>query len=117
MFDFFRDLYLESRGIDSFAAEKLRKKKKEIKIEKRFIFTKKMKALIIFLGILYLFIAISSLFTLRDGDILFYIKYFIFFILDIIICISLILGTKKCEIIALVGIVIFIFGNYLYLFI
>ena len=57
MFDFFRDIYLESVGIDTEQAEKERKEKQEKKKRERFIFTKSTKTIVYFLGIIYLFLA------------------------------------------------------------
>lgn len=118
MLDFFKDLYLEANGIDAVAAEKNRNEKREIAKTKRYIFTNKMKALILALGILYLIMAVSSLIVLKSKPnvLIYLIKYIVLSFFDIGICICLFWGGKKGEIAAIIGIFLFIAMNYLALF-
>lgn len=119
MFEYFRDIYLESQGIDCLAAEKIRNEKKEIKRLERYLFTKKMKALVIVLGIIYLAIAGGNLYALKGSSDMWlvYLRYGGLSALDIAICMALIFGKKKGEIVAIIGIFIFILINYLAVFI
>lgn len=115
MFDWFRDIGLELGGIDSKAAKKERMEKREQKKLNRFIFTGGMKVLIIVLGVLYLFLSGSMIIALRsvDNSAPQIVKYIAMSIVDMVVIISLIFGKKKGEMIALVGVFLFVVGLFL----
>lgn len=115
MFDFLRDIYLETHGINSAAAEKIRNEKYETKRLNRYIFSNKMRVLVYILGLLYIVLAVSNIRLQKAADNyeLLCIRYVGLVFIDIATCICLISGRRKGEIIALIGIVLFVLINFL----
>jgi len=115
LFDFFKDMALELQGIDADAAKAERKHKRETEQKEKFIFTKKMKTMIIVLGILYLLMVISLVVTMKNfrDSVSSLVVYSILGVTDIVVLISLIFGKKKGEFVALVGIFLFLCGLFL----
>lgn len=114
MFDFFRDVVLEARGIDSVAAERERKERTKQRKKDRFIFSRSAKGIVLFFGILYLLIGGFQMSILKGQEnILFPVLKFIFLsVLDIAALICLALHKKKTEVVALVLVIIFIVVMY-----
>lgn len=118
MFDFFKDVYLETQGIDSDKARKIREERQEIKKLDRYIFSKKMKISISFLAIIYLILVfITFKFGVTNLSLMNIIKYIILSLTSLSVIVLFLFKSKKTEIIALGLIIIFIIGNYLSLFI
>lgn len=115
MFDFFKDMGLELKGIDSNAAKKERMEKREQKKLNRFIFSRGAKALVITMGVLYIFMAGSMIIALKDvtGATPHIVKYIAMSIADLVVIVALIFGKKKGEIVALVVAFIFVVGLFL----
>ena len=114
MFDFFRDIALEASGIDSEAAEKERMKKKKIKRDNRFIFSKSVKIIVFIFGILYLILGAMSMATIgQQTNVVFKIVKFVFLsAVDISALVCLLTRKKKAEIAALVLVIIFMIVMY-----
>ena len=114
MFDFFKDVYLEAKGIDSDAIKKERLQIKNKTKEKKYIFSSKTKVLIIILGIVYFFISTASLSILKfqKDMIMLSIKFLILSIMDLAIITCLMIPKKKAEIIALIIIIVFVIITY-----
>ncbi|MBD5403021.1 hypothetical protein HDR58_09560 [bacterium] len=109
MFDWFREIGEELGGIDSVAAKKERMEKKEKERLNTFIFSGKMKLLIICLGILYIIMSGSTIKTLiAEGRIAIIIKRIVMMINAAIVIFALCFGKKKGEIVALIGAFIFV---------
>lgn len=112
MFDFFRDMARDIRH-GSQIAETGNKTK-----EKKYIFSKGMKTLVVVLGILYLLMAMPTIIAVakKIGDdvtkIANVITYGILIVTDLVAIISLLFGKKKGEKIALVAVIIFILLIY-----
>ncbi len=114
MFDWFKDVVEELNGIDS----SYEKEKKLSKVKKQntkyYIFSKKIKALIISLGLIYLVMIAITIGIINDfyNYKIFVVKSIALMIIDLITigCISF--GKKKGEIIALIGIIIFVLGQF-----
>ncbi|MDD3946211.1 MAG: hypothetical protein PHI19_00030 [Clostridia bacterium] len=66
MFDFFRDMFDEVRGVDPNKVRLERANKKEAEKEARYIFTKKMKVAVYGFGMLYI---VMSCFVLFGGGV------------------------------------------------
>jgi len=114
MFEFFRDAINEVNGIDVKAAKHLKNEEYEREKLNRFIFSKKSKAIIFIIGISYFLYAGMMIAMLINTGInpLYIIKYIILSMLDIIVCLCLLIGSKKFEIVALIGVIIFLFLLY-----
>lgn len=114
MFDWFRTIALEAKGIDSSNAISKRELKRQEAKKNRFIFSKKMKVLIIILGVLYMIIAVTTaVFEISEGNMsLRLVVSFFLCLLDIAIIVSLIIGKRTGEIAALAGIILFFLGIY-----
>lgn len=110
MFDWFRDMAKEMAGIDSEAAKKELLEKKAIEKSNRYIFTKKAKTLVIALAVIYIFMSGSTIALLKDvdGTLLLILKNIVMSILAIFIILSLIVGKKKGELAAVIGIFVFV---------
>lgn len=104
MFDFFREMGEEFRGIDSASTQKKRMEKKQQKKLNRFIFSDHMKLVLILLNLLYIFTQVSIMILTKMK----YTPSIMIFIIAIIIVFSLIFGKKKGEIIAIIGMFIFV---------
>lgn len=116
MFDWFIEMGLEMSGVDTVAAKKERMEKREQKKLNRYIFSYGMKVLIIAMGILYVAMAGSVIIMLRT---LFLnataqiVKYVLMSVDAIVVIFALLVGKKKGEIVALVGVFIFVVGLFL----
>lgn len=116
MFDWFREVGEELRGIDSAAAKKERMEKQEQKKIDRFIFSRGAKALIIVLGLLYIIMTICTIGVVKnmaENAVAFIVKSILMSIIAIVVIFALLVGKKKGEIVALVGTFIFVVGMYL----
>ena len=115
MFDWFREMGEELRGIDSEAAKKERMEKKERKKLNRYIFSGGTKALIIALGTLYIVMAGSMIMALRTipQTMPHIVKYVFMSIVAIVVIFALAFGKKKGEIVALIGAFVFVVGLFL----
>ena len=114
MFDFFRDMALEARGLDSEAAEKERKEKREQKRKDRFVFSGSAKGIVFFFGILYFVVGGFQMSVIKGQEnILFPVLKFLFLsAVDIAALVCLLLRKKKAEIAALVLVIIFFVVMY-----
>lgn len=115
MFDWFREVGEELSGIDCTAAKKERMEKKEQRKLNCFIFSNEMKILIIVCGIVYLVMAGSMIVALKGTAeaILYIVKHIIMSLVDIVVIFALIFGKKKGELVALIGVFIFVVGLFL----
>lgn len=115
MFDWFREMGEELRGIDSEAAKKERMEKRELKKLNRYIFSGGMKALTIALGTLYVVMAGSMIMALRTmpQTMPYIVKYVLMSIIAIVVIFALVFGKKKGEIVALIGAFVFVVGLFL----
>jgi hypothetical protein len=111
MLDFFQDIVLEVRGIDS---EKERKEKKGKKCKDRFIFSESAKRIVFFFGILYFFVGGFQMSVLKgQKNIVFPVMKIIFLsALDIAALVCLLLRKKKAEVAALIFVIIFFVVMY-----
>lgn len=114
MFDFFRDMYLEAGGIDSKKVDLERKLKSQEKRRSYLIFSMKMKFLIAIMGVLYLAIQIAIFKETLSEGILSVVVTIILSCVDISCLVLLFLKGKKFEIAAAVLMLVFVFGQYLY---
>jgi len=121
MFDFFRDAVLEAKGIDSSKAKKLRDEEREIKKLSQFIFTKSVKRVVIILGALYTVFSVLSIVNIfmaasdiGSSVVVHIIKTTLLIMISIVACISLVIGSKKGEIVALVCCIVFAVLLYLF---
>jgi len=109
MFDFFKDVALEARGIDPDELRLKKKLEKEEKKKETIIFSKTAKGIVYFFGIFYLLTgAIGFGGTMGDeGFTLIAVKFFFLLLVDLaaLICISI--KSKKTEIAGLILIAIF----------
>jgi len=112
MFDFFRDIVLENKGIDTKEMHKQRMEKREQMKLSRFIFSKKTKVTICIIGALFLLFASLQIANLWSVDYVAVLINFILSLIAIAVCICLMTGRKKCEIVALTGSVLFIIVAY-----
>ena len=110
MFDFFKDVYLEMKGLDINQVQTARDEAREQKKLSRYIFSKGAKTFITVCGVLYLFLAISMLCYLwvQSGSYQHITKYSLMSIYVIAVLAFLLSGSKKGEIIALVGCFMFV---------
>lgn len=115
MFDWFRDMAREAAGIDSEAVKKEILAKKEIDKSKRYIFSKKAKIIIVALGLFYVVMSGTTINVLKDieGTLLIIIKNIVMSILSILVIFALLFGKKKGEMVALIGIFLFVIGLFL----
>ena len=119
MFDFFRDIIQEAGGIDTAKAKKQREEQREIEKLSRYIFSAKLKRFMLIIGISYLFFSVLMIATVWNVPSNIYViaKYVVLAIIDIIVCVALLKGAKKGEIVALIGGLIFILLLYASIFI
>ena len=108
MFDYFRDVLQEFGGIDTKKAKILRNEQTRTEKLSRYIFTAKLKRLVIVVGVVYLVLSVFMIVGLLNightaGIALQVIKYIFLILIDITVILSLFNGTKKGEIVALVG--------------
>lgn len=119
MFEFFKDMYLELKGIDSAAAAEERRRQEAEKQKRRFIFSGSAKVLTFVVGILYLLIAgILIALMVETGSLsIDKIVCNAFLILcDLATLICLAVGKKKTEIAALILIGVFMLMMYISVF-
>lgn len=115
MLDFFRDLYLETHGIDSEKAETERKAKAQKKRMGYILFSGRTKAMLLIMGVIFLVLqAVQARATLERG--------IGFLIADVSLCfmviaagILLLINRKKAQIAAAVLIAVFAVCEYLYM--
>jgi len=117
MFEFFRDITQELGGIDTKKAKQLREENREIDKLSKFIFSRSMKRFVITIGCLYLLLSIILIISLFDMSevhrnsgnsvALGVGKYITLMLIDLTVLASLFIGTKKGEIVALVGVFLF----------
>lgn len=113
MFDFFRDIILESRGIDSKKAEIERLEKKKEKDKDKIIFSSGLRVTIYVVGIMFAITTIVTLPTLLVvKSYLLFARAIIQILLDFAIMVLVKIHTKKSEIIALGLIAIFFVLQY-----
>ena len=110
MFDFFKDIIQEASGIDTVKAKKQRDEQKGVDKLSRYIFSPKAKWLILIIGLLYLVFSVLTVSAIWNvpNRIITITKYVILSIIDIIACASLLNGSKKGEIVALISGLVFI---------
>lgn len=115
MFDFFRDMYFESIGIDADQMEKERQLKRDKKRKERFIFSKGMKGLVYFLAVLYLLMGGFGIAVKKQMGEPILVDAIIFIFLAALCFATMILlaiGKKKGEIASLILIFLFIVVQY-----
>lgn len=115
MFDFFREVSMELRGIDVEEVEAKQKAKLEEKRKNRIIFPNSVKVLVYAFGVLYFLLTVMNVSLLWKSNALSALKVFRYVFLcscDIGAMVFISLKTKKSEIIA--GILIAIFLVTLY---
>ena len=119
MFDFFKDIIQEAGGIDTVEAKKQREEKREIEKLSRYIFSAKAKRLTLIIGVFYLILSVPMIAVYWNvpNNIIPIVKYVTLGIVDIIACMSLLKGTKKGEIVALISGFVFIVLLYTSFFI
>lgn len=109
MFDWFREVGEELGGIDSMEAKKERLERKESERVNKFIISRRMKFFIISMGVLYIVMAGSTVKTFFNAaNIFLMIKYIVMMIDAVIVIFALIFGKQKGELVALVGIFLFL---------
>ena len=110
MFEFFRDMYYETRSIDKRNPQNSKREKREAGQRSRFIFSRKTELTVYIIGGIYILIAIYSIVTtaMHDGHFVNELRYILPMTIDITVCVCLIIGSKKMEIAALAVCVIFI---------
>ena len=121
MFEFFRDVLQEAKGIDTNTLKMIRAGEMEEKKakNKRFIFSKRMKIVVYVLGALYLLTSIPImmmaggvenvlLYTAVNGTLV---------AVDIAVCVCLVVGKRKGEIAALIGVIVFFLLLYASIFV
>ena len=115
MFDFFKDMYWELRGVDSAKLKVAKQEKLLEKKESRFIFSKAVKNIVIVLAVLYVVLSISLAVTGwgNKGSVMNVLMHISTSLIAIAVCACLIWGTKLGEIAALAG--AFLFTLILYL--
>ena len=119
MFDFFKEVYLEAKGVDVEALKAEKKKIKEEQKKNKFIFSRSSKIIIYVFGLVYLLIAGLNIFLMKDfgGANVYYIMRFLFLsICDIAVLVCLAIGKKQTEVAALILVVVFIITQYLGVF-
>ena len=115
MLDFFRDLYLESHGIDSKEAEKERQMKRQQKREKYILFTGKTKAVLIAMAVLFVIMQSFQIPVVFERGIGFLIADISLCIIAIVAAVLLLIRRKKTEIAAAILIAIFAVAEYCYM--
>ena len=117
MFDFFRDMFWELRGLDASAVKSAQEEKRERKKLDRFIFSRITKILVVILGFFYIAVAATMLALSRSSgrQSMVIFQRVITALVDIAVIASLLSGTKKGEIFALAGIFVFFVAYYLFI--
>ena len=112
MFDFFKDIYLETHGIDSSRAMKENEEKKE----KKFLFSRKTKAIIIIMAVIFILMQIFQIMALIEkGGIELLAATIFLCMMAMAIVILLFIRNKKTEIAAAVLVGVFIVLDYAYM--
>ena len=117
MFDWFREAGEELSGIDSVAAHRERMEKLRQKKLNRFIFSGMAKGIIIALGLLYLAeqMAVMAIFIgMEETKVTctYIVKAVLLSVIDVCVMIALISKKRQGEIVALVGIIVFVIGLF-----
>jgi len=114
MFDFFKYIIQEAGGIDTIKAKNQRDEQRESEKISRCIFSFKSKLIILFMGALYIVIAVLTIVASwnKPRSIILLAKCLTLSTFDIITCVALLKGTHKGEIVALVSGLIFIILLY-----
>lgn len=113
MFDFFRDMAKELKGNNRVVPPD-----KTVKPKEKTMFPKWAKTITYVFGFLYLLMAIPQIILIASGGgevgkmMFSIVVYALQIIIDLIVLISLILGKKKGEIVAIVGIILFVVIMY-----
>ena len=115
MFDFFREVSMELRGIDVEEVETKRKAKLEEKKKNRIFFPNSIKILVYVFGVLYFLFTIINVSLLLKYNALStwkVIRYVFLCSCDIVTMVFISLKTKKSEIIAGILIAVFLVTMY-----
>ena len=115
MFDFFRDLYLETHGIDSEKAETERKLKAQRKRREYIIFSGRTKAVIIIMAIALIVIQTVQAAAILERGIVFLLTDIFLCLLALTAVILLLIRKRKTEIAAAVVIGVFAVCEYAYM--
>lgn len=115
MFEFFKYAADEMRGIDH--DEKVKKAQEARQDEKKVILSKGVRTAIYVFGLLYLVIAILSVSLLKRNHAGFdsFFMYLILTAIDLAVLVCVTLRTKKTEIAAIAGIVVFVVLLFVFL--
>jgi len=113
MLDFFRDAFLEHKGIDAAEAHKQRVEKREQAKLARFIFSKKSKVIIFAIVALFLPLATTQIVNNFGTDPITVLAHSVLLLIATTVCVCLLTGRKQGEVIALVGSVLFIVIAYI----
>lgn len=113
MFDIFRDIMLEAKGIDCELAEKDRLQKKKEKEKDKIIFSKSVKVVICVFSLFFIVTSLLQIPVLiKTGSVVFLIRSIVQIITAIATMICLKIHKKKSEIVAIVLIVVFFLLQY-----
>lgn len=108
MFDFFKYVADEIRGVDTETIKKEKKEREEKEKANRIIFSKKAKIIICACAIMYILLTLATVTALRGS---LAVTLILFYVLRMMIAlgivISILIGKKQGEITALIGIMIF----------
>lgn len=108
MFEFFKYVGDEMRGVDH--AEKVKKEQEARRDDRKVILSKGVRTAIYIFGLLYLVIALLSVSLLKKNHagLDSYFMYPILSAVDLTVLIGVTLRTKKSEIAAIIGIIVFV---------
>ena len=116
MLNLIRNIIEEYQGIDSEAANEIRKEKLLIARSVRYIFSQKIRMLLLsFCGLYIMFTIFYTIGTwdiLSPNFIIWLIRNIVGLIISSFIAICIFIKTKKSEILAIVGIIIFFVSLY-----
>ena len=113
MFDIFRDIMLEAKGIDCELAEKERLQKKKEKEKDKIIFSKSVKVVIYVFSLFFIATSLLQIPVLiKTGSVVFLIRSIVQIMTAIATMICLKIHKKKSEIVAIVLIVVFFLLQY-----
>lgn len=115
MLDFFRDLYLETHGIDSQKAEKERKAKQEEKRKTYHLFTGKTRVLLICMAVLFIVIQTFNFPRIVGRGIFFVLTSIFLCVIAIAAIVLLLINRKKTQIAAAVLVGIFAVLEYAFM--
>lgn len=115
MFDFFKDVYYEIKGIDSSIVREEQKKKQLEAKKDRFIFSKSAKVLVFIFGILYLVMSMINIAVMIESgepSAIHIVRVVLLSLCDIACLICLAINEKKTEIAALILMFVFVIAQY-----